>query len=93
MDKSKLKSQLKDDGFPFIYEWHDKPGTLYPKHKHVDKVSMYIIDGSLTFDFNGSKKEINKGERFDVPPQTNHTAIVGKNGCSYLVGEMIEGDS
>jgi hypothetical protein len=29
----------------------------------------------------------------DVPPQTPHTATVGPNGCDYIVGEMVEGDS
>jgi len=33
------------------------------------------------------------GERFDVPIGTKHSAVVGPEGCDWVVGEEIEGDS
>ena len=36
---------------------------------------------------------LKKGDRFDVIPGKSHTAQVGPNGCRYVVGEMIKGDS
>ncbi len=81
--------------FSHVYEWSDIPNTEYPEHFHKGKVSMYIVQGRVTFFFPENKeiKTITTGERFDVPVGVAHTAKVGEEGCDYIVGEMIEGDS
>lgn len=88
-----VKKQLLDEGLLHIYEWKDLPNTEYPSHKHQGKVSLYITDGSISFVVDGKTIELKKGDRFDVPVAKEHTAKVGELGCSYIVGEMIEGDS
>ncbi len=93
MDKENFKQKLVDKGFPHIYEWHDEAGTEYQAHAHKGAVSMYILDGGLTFRFGQEEKILNKGDWFDVPIGKEHTAKVGEQGCTFLVGEMIEGDS
>jgi quercetin dioxygenase-like cupin family protein len=93
MDKETLKQKLTDEGFLHVYEWHDKPGTEYPAHAHKGAVSMYILDGGLTFWFGQEEKILKEGDRFDVPVGKEHTAKVGEYGCTFLVGEMIDGDS
>jgi quercetin dioxygenase-like cupin family protein len=93
MDKEHLKHKLTDEGFPHVYEWHDDAGTKYPAHAHKDKVSMYILGGGLMFQFGDEEVNLKEGDRFDVPPGKEHTAVVGANGCDFLVGEMIDGDS
>ncbi|HEY5220626.1 MAG TPA: cupin domain-containing protein [Candidatus Paceibacterota bacterium] len=93
MNVDSLKKQLEGEGFKHIYEWKDKPETPYVKHRHQDKVTLYILDGAITFYIDGKTIELKKGDRFDVPPKKDHVALVGPEGCSYLVGEMIEGDS
>jgi len=79
--------------FPHVYEWQDKPGTVYEKHAHKGKVALYVTDGSVTFDFGDYKKEVKAGERFDVPVGAEHSAVVGRMGAIFVVGEEIEGDS
>jgi quercetin dioxygenase-like cupin family protein len=93
MDKELLKQKLADEGLPHIYEWHDEPGTDYPSHAHKGAVAMYILDGGLTFWFGEEIVVLKEGDRFDVPVGKEHMAKVGENGCTFLVGEMIEGDS
>lgn len=85
---------LKSEGFVHVYEWHDEPGTKYPVHAHKGKVTIFIEKGDVTFHFSDNTTHIVKiGERFDVPIGLEHSAVVGPNGCDYVVGEMIEGDS
>jgi len=84
---------LESEGFHHVYEWQDKPGTVYEEHAHQGQVSLFVTDGLLTFDFSGEKKEVRAGQRFDVPIGVPHSAIVGPEGAIYIVGEMIEGDS
>jgi quercetin dioxygenase-like cupin family protein len=92
MTSEELEAQLKSEGFPNVYEWHDEPGTEYPEHAHKGRVSFYIMKGSVEF-----KGEINEafaaGARFDVPVGAKHSAIVGPEGCDWIVGEEIEGEA
>jgi hypothetical protein len=87
-----LQEKLKQEGFPIVYEWHDKPGTVYENHAHQGKVSFYVIDGSVSMSF-GIERVVSIGERFDVPVGIEHSAKVGENGCQYVVGQEIEGDA
>jgi quercetin dioxygenase-like cupin family protein len=93
MDTEALRKDLKSKGFLHIYEWHDAPGVKYEAHTHQGKVSMYILNGELTFNFGDSLVTLHSGDYFDVPVGEEHTAIVSEQGCTFLVGEMIEGDS
>lgn len=85
--------KFEQEGFTSVYEWEDKPGTVYETHSNKGKVSIFVTDGSCTFDFSGEKRLISAGERFDVPVGEAHSATVGENGWIVIVGEEIEGDS
>lgn len=84
---------LEKEGFPYVYEWQDKPGTVYAEHSHQDKVTLFITEGSIELAIRGETKQLKTGDRFDVPPGVPHSAVVGPQGCQYVVGEMIDGDS
>ena len=86
-------AQLEKEGWPHIYEWSDPPGTAYAEHHHADKVAIFITEGSLELTLAGQVHQLRTGDRFDVPPQVPHTAVVGPNGCQYVVGEVVDGDS
>ncbi len=85
--------KFEDEDFVSVYEWQDAAGTVYPEHSHQGKVSIFVTDGSITFDFSGEKKEVKANERFDVPAGKMHSAVVGPQGWIVIVGEEIEGDS
>jgi quercetin dioxygenase-like cupin family protein len=85
--------KFEQEDFANVYEWQDPAGTVYPEHTHTGKVSIFITDGSITFDFGGEKKEIQQNQRFDVPVDTLHSAVVGPQGCIMIVGEENEEDS
>jgi quercetin dioxygenase-like cupin family protein len=85
--------QFESEGFTNIYERQDASGAVYPEHSHKGKVSLFVTDGSVTFDFSGDKKEVKANERFDVPPNTLHSAVVGPTGWIGIVAEEIAGDS
>lgn len=87
-----LIEQFKSEGFVHVFLWHDEPNTKYEEHAHKGKTAFYITKGSVTFT-SGFDKTFKEGERFDVPPGVLHTAIVGPEGCDWVVAEEIEGDS
>lgn len=81
------------EGFVNVYEWSDAPGMTYTPHAHKGQVSLFVTDGSCIFDFEGAKREVRAGERFDVPVEAQHSAVVGAEGWTVIVGEEIAGDS
>ncbi len=88
------KKTLKEvDRFNHVYEWTDKPGTTYPSHAHKGKVSFYVVKGSITMELDGKSMTLNPVDRIDVPVGATHSAQVGPDGCTFVVGEEIEGDS
>lgn len=87
-----LKKVLETEGYPIVYDWYDEPNTKYENHKHQGKVSFFVTEGSVTFS-GGINKTVSKGERIDVPVGVEHSAVVGGNGCRYIVGQEIEGDA
>jgi len=85
--------QLENEGFPFVYDWMDPAGAVYEEHEHKDKVTLIITDGSIDMTVDGTSFTLSAHDRYDVPPQTKHSAVVGPRGCGFVVGEMIKGDS
>lgn len=85
--------QFESEGFTNVYEWQDKPGTVYEEHTHQGNVSIFVTDGSITFDFADEKKVVGQNQRFDVPVGKLHSAIVGPQGCIMIIGEEVENDS
>jgi quercetin dioxygenase-like cupin family protein len=86
-------AQLEKEGWANIYEWQDKPGTVYPEHSHEGAVVLMVTEGSIDFTINGVTHKLRTGDRFDVPPHAPHTAVVGPDGVQFVVAEEIEGDS
>ena len=86
-------AQLENEGWPYIYEWQDKPGTVYDEHSHRGKVVLLITEGSIDFTIDGVTHPLMTGDRMDVPPAVPHSAVVGPQGVQYVVGEEIDGDS
>jgi mannose-6-phosphate isomerase-like protein (cupin superfamily) len=95
MNPETIIKQLHQEGFPHVYTWQDTAGVTYPQHAHKGSVCLFITSGSVIFTFpeTNEQKTVSVGERFDVPVGVPHTAVVGSEGCGYIVGEMIEGDS
>jgi len=93
MELSERYIKKLEQEYPSVYEWQDPAGTVYPEHAHKGKVSLYVTDGSITFDFSGEKKEVIANQRFDVPMGAKHSAVVGPKGWIVIVGEEIENDS
>jgi len=83
-------AKLESEGFANVYEWTDPARTEYPEHAHTGKVSLFVTDGSITFDFEGTLKELKAGDRFDVPIGKLHSAVVGPRGWVVVVGEECE---
>lgn len=69
------------------YVWTDKPNMRYADHTHHAISAHIILKGEMELIVEGKKHILREGDRFDVPANAVHSACMGPEGCSYLVGE------
>jgi len=87
MDVSELESQLHKAGFKRTYVWEDESEVFHATHTHPTETAHIILDGEMTLTMNGQSTTYYAGDRFDVPACTEHSALIGPQGCKYLIGE------
>lgn len=87
MTEAELMAQLKREGFSHTYVWEDGPNARYPDHTHRMEAAHIILKGEMTLRMGGKSQTYHTGERCDVPANATHSAIMGPQGCRYLVGE------
>jgi quercetin dioxygenase-like cupin family protein len=81
---------LENEGFKDVYEWSGEPGVVRPEHTHKDEVTVIVTEGSIDIKIEGEIKTLRAGDRFDIPPDVLHSALVGPSGCQTVVGKMGE---
>lgn len=82
-----LVAKLKSEGFDFVYEQEDEPNVAYDAHAHPTRTAHIVLRGWIEITADGTAHRLAVGDRFDVPAGAMHSARVGPEGCSYLVGE------
>jgi quercetin dioxygenase-like cupin family protein len=87
MNERELIKQLQREGFGNAYVWEDSPHARYPDHTHCTETAHVILGGELTLTMNGVTTTYRVGERCDVPANAVHAALIGPNGCRYLIAE------
>jgi quercetin dioxygenase-like cupin family protein len=79
--------RLRDEGVE-PYAWSNGPGDEYATHTHGYEKVLMCASGSITF-FVGRERspvELHVGEGFVLPAGTDHSAVVGPEGCTCLEG-------
>lgn len=65
--------------------WSNGPGHRYAAHSHPYHKVLYCVRGSITFALtDGEQLELAPGDRLDIPPATEHSAIVGPHGVTCI---------
>lgn len=76
-----------DEGFEHVYVWRDAPHTEYRDHSHPFTSCHIILDGEMEIISEHMQKVLKPGDRLDVIAGTIHSAIMGSDGCRYIVAE------
>lgn len=87
MDRQTLEKQLLNDGYRRVFVWRDAPGATYPDHSHGCETTHVVLEGEITVTTAEGSRTCGPGERFDVAAGAVHSAKVGAEGCTYLIGE------
>jgi quercetin dioxygenase-like cupin family protein len=82
-----LRIQMESEGYD-VFEWSDRPGTVYGLHEHAEDQSHCIISGQLELTIEGEGVFIlGPGDRDFMPAGTRHSArVAGDDPVVYLIG-------
>ncbi len=87
MNEKSLEQKLRGEGFSVVFIHRDRPNACYPDHTHRGLTAHVVIEGSITVTSGGKTATYGPGERFDVPAGAVHSAVIGPEGCLYVIGE------
>jgi quercetin dioxygenase-like cupin family protein len=68
------------------HRWSNGPGDTYAPHSHAYHKVLYCLRGSISFHVTATNEEIelHAGDRLDIEPATEHSAIVGPGGVECI---------
>ncbi|KAK3330947.1 hypothetical protein B0H66DRAFT_82471 [Apodospora peruviana] len=85
------EAEVRSWGFSHVFTWTDSPNSHYPPHTHSGLTTHLILKGELTItypeDASPEKTTHGVGARIDVAAGRVHEVWVGKEGCTYVIGE------
>ena len=68
--------------------WSNGPGDRYAVHQHAYSKVLYCLQGSIRFTLPREGTEagvdLGPGDRFELPAETPHGAVVGPHGCRCI---------
>ncbi len=85
-EEQSLRRRLEAEGYA-VFAWTDPPGARYEPHAHERDESIWVFRGRIVFEAEGRSLALGPGDRLLLPAGTSHSALVGDEGASYLVGE------
>jgi quercetin dioxygenase-like cupin family protein len=82
-----LRRQMECEGYS-VYQWSDRPGSVYEAHDHSEDQSHWIVSGSLELSVEGfGTVLLEPGDRDLMPAGTRHSArVIGDEPVVYLIG-------
>ncbi|KAJ9155383.1 hypothetical protein NKR23_g1804 [Pleurostoma richardsiae] len=93
--RAEAEAEVKSWGFPHVFTWTDGPpgnrNAYYSPHSHRGLTTHLILHGQLTISYpddeQPEKKTYGVGDRIDVDAGRRHEVWMGKEGCTYVIGE------
>ncbi len=79
-----VEAALESEGLEVTHE-EDEPGTTYDPHSHGEIV-LAVVEGSMKLLLGDATFNLKQGDRYTVPANAPHSAIVGRKGVIYVTG-------
>lgn len=85
---SEIEKAIIAEGFkPMLIS--NEAGYIYPLHKHIETKLLVFLDGDMQVQVGGDTFYCSKGDRLMIPGTIPHSAVVGKNGCTFFWSEKM----
>jgi unsaturated pyranuronate lyase len=61
-----------------------EPGSVSPRHQHVNEQVGLVIRGSMTLTVEDEERTLGPGDLYLIPSNASHTAVAGAEGASIV---------
>lgn len=75
---------FRDEGCSAPRRWGNAAGDAYGWHAHDYHKVLFCVEGSITFHLRDGDTTLQRGDRLDIEPGTEHSATVGPSGCACI---------
>jgi len=78
---------LQNDGYSNLLFCDGIPGHYEDDHVHDRDHKMVIFSGDFELTIGYQTVHLGAHDYFEIPSGTNHTSMIGMNGCRYIIAE------
>lgn len=89
MTESEWISELQNDGYNNLLFCDAFPFERDEEHAHDRDHKMVIFSGDVEVTIGYQTVHLAVHDYFEIPRGTNHIAVVGAEGCRYLIAERL----
>jgi quercetin dioxygenase-like cupin family protein len=88
-EEHQILSAMRAEGLS-PYRWDNAPHDMYAPHSHAYHKVLYCVRGSIRFVLTHENYwlELRAGDRLDLEPHTEHSAVVGPDGVVCLEAQL-----
>lgn len=83
--------RLKSEGYNNVYGYAAEPGEVDEEHEHPFDTKLHIMSGKIRIKMltGGAVTDfaLKEGDEKEIPRGQKHSAVVGAEGCRYVVAE------
>jgi len=88
IDKELITEEVQREGFhPLCII--DAPGRVYTPHSHPETKLLVFLEGEMRVCVGEESYQCQTGDRFVIPGNVEHSAVVGPKGCVFLWSERL----
>lgn len=89
--EKEIIKNLEDLGYGKVYVWNDEPNKIFEEHSHNWDTKLYILSGEMRLKLLNSGRiddyKLKIGDEKEIFQNQIHSAIIGIDGCKYIVAE------
>lgn len=89
MTEGELEQGLIAQGYEQVCVHKDAPNFEYPSHDHPVDTAYGVLAGEMTVWIKDREHIVKKGQQLEIGKHVEHRALMGKEGCKFLVGVRI----
>jgi quercetin dioxygenase-like cupin family protein len=83
--------RMKSEGYDNVYAYTAEPGEVDEEHHHDFDTKLYVMSGKIRIKIlvGGALTDfaLKEGDEKEIPRGQKHSAVVGTEGCRYVVAE------
>lgn len=88
LSEDEIEAKIREEGFE-PKRFHNSPGDIYEPHQHSETALIAYLVGSMKVKVGDKNYICRKGDKLFIPGNTIHSAVVGKEGCTFFWDEKL----